>query len=153
VARISRSENMRRIRSKDTRPEMVVRRLLHSLGYRYKLHVRDLPGRPDLVFPSKRKIVLVQGCFWHQHSACIEGRIPNTRRRYWRPKLAGNVTRDRLNSRKLRQLGWRTFTIWECQISNESALQRMLRFLANPRRNSSRKKKDAQKGVSTFELG
>src|SRR6478672_2195406 len=92
-----RSEIMSRIRSSNTLPEMEVRRLLHGLGYRYVLHRRDLPGVPDLVFPSRKKIVFIQGCFWHQHKNCSDGRMPKSRPDYWKPKLQRNVERDRLN--------------------------------------------------------
>src|SRR6185436_14331986 len=108
-----RSENMRRIRSKDMKPELVVRRLVHELGFRFRLHRRDLPGSPDLVLPRHRKIVLVHGCFWHQHPECREGRIPGSRREYWEPKLARNVARDAANLSALQEAGWKTLVIWE----------------------------------------
>ena len=129
-----RSEIMSRIRSSDTRPEMQVRRLLHGLGYRYVLHRRDLPGAPDLVFPSRRKIVFVQGCFWHQHKGCIDGRIPKSRVSYWKPKLQHNVERDRLNISKLRRGGWRVMLVWECDAANPDTLRkRLTHFLGEPR--------------------
>jgi len=125
-----RSEIMSRIRSSDTHPEMQVRRLLHRLGYRYALHRRDLPGVPDLVFPSRRKIVLVQGCFWHQHKGCSDGRIPKSRVRYWEPKLQRNVERDRRNISKLRRDGWSVMLVWECDTANADSLRkRLVRFL------------------------
>ena len=124
---------MSRIKSCDTRPEMQVRRLLHGLGYRYILHLRDLPGVPDLVFPSRRKIVPVQGCFWHQHKGCIDGRIPKSRVAYWKPKLQRNVGRDRLNISKLRRAGWRVMLVWECDAAKPDTLRRRLtRFLGEP---------------------
>src|SRR5690348_4932801 len=95
INRERRSENMRRIRSKGMRPEIVVRSLVHSMGYRYRLHVPELPGKPDLVFPRLKKIIEVRGCFWHQHgSSCIDSHIPKTRRGYWKPKLQTNRNRD-----------------------------------------------------------
>lgn len=110
-----RSENMRRIRSTNTRPELVVRRLAHAMGHRFRLHRSDLPGKPDIVFPRLRKIIEVRGCFWHQHRGCIDSHIPKSRKHYWRPKLDRNVSRDKRNVRKLRRLGWRVLTVWECQ--------------------------------------
>src|SRR5258708_36517345 len=108
------SEIMSRIRNSDTRPEMQIRRLLHGLGYRYVLHRRDLPGVPDLVFPSRRKIVFIQGCFLHQHKGCIDGRIPKSRGFYLKTKLQRNVERDWLYILKLRRAGWKVKSLWEC---------------------------------------
>ena len=122
-----RSENMRRIRAKDTKPEMVVRKLLHSLGYRYRLHAKDLPGKPDIVFRKQKKLVLVHGCFWHQHSDCREGRLPGTRHEYWIPKLERNVERDRNQRAQLEAAGWQILTIWECKIPDASGLEGTLR--------------------------
>ena len=115
-----RSKNMRKIRSKDTRPEMKVRRLVYSLGYRYRLHPKDLPGRPDLVFKGRRKVIFVNGCFWHQHNdpSCKISRIPKSRPEYWLPKLQRNVERDKDNRAKLAVDGWKTLVIWECQVKN-----------------------------------
>jgi DNA mismatch endonuclease, patch repair protein len=111
-----------------------VRRLLHGLGYRYALHRRDLPGVPDLVFPSRRKIIFVQGCFWHQHKGCADGRIPKSRVGYWKPKLLRNVERDRQNISKLRRGGWKVLTLWECDAAKSDALRkRLTRFLGEPR--------------------
>ncbi len=123
---------MSRIRSRDMRPEMVVRRLLHSLGYRYRLHRKDLPGKPDLVFPSRRKVIFVHGCFWHQHSSsrCPIVRQPKSNRGYWDEKLARNVTRDRRNIRRLRAEGWGVLVCWECWVRDEQVLsERLVRFL------------------------
>lgn len=129
-----RSQNMSRIRSSDTAPEMQVRRLLHRLGYRYVLHDRNLPGVPDLVFQSRRKIVFVHGCFWHQHKGCVDGRIPKSRISYWKPKLERNVQRDRSNIAKLRRGGWRVMSVWECATGNPDALRkRLTRFLGKAR--------------------
>lgn len=128
-----RSENMRQIRSRDTAPEMAVRRLLHRLGYRYRLHVRELPGRPDLVFPSRRCVLMIHGCFWHGHQGCRESRMPSTNQQYWVPKLEKNYARDRDHLRALRRLGWRVIIIWECQTENLRRLERKLvRFLNQP---------------------
>ncbi len=132
-----RSANMRLIRSRDTMPELVVRRLVHKLGYRFRLHVATLPGRPDLVFPRLRKVIEVHGCFWHQHKGCIDSHIPNSRRKYWESKLGGNQERDRQNRRKLRALGWRVLVVWECEIRDIDKLARRLaRFLAETARHA-----------------
>jgi DNA mismatch endonuclease, patch repair protein len=111
-----RSYCMSRIRGKDTKPEMVVRLAAHALGYRYRLHVRSLPGCPDLVFPARRKVIFVHGCFWHRHR-CHEGQIvPLTRAAFWGTKLDGNRQRDKRTVRMLRAMGWQVLTLWECQV-------------------------------------
>jgi DNA mismatch endonuclease (patch repair protein) len=110
-----RSWNMSRIKSRDTNPELAVRRSLHRLGYRYRLHRNDLPGKPDLVLPKHRIVIFVHGCFWHQHSGCIDCSKPKTNAKYWGPKLSANLQRDRKNRRLLRRLGWTPIVIWECQ--------------------------------------
>jgi len=123
---------MRQIQAKNTSPELVVRRLVHSMGYRYRLHVASLPGKPDLVFPRLRRIIEVRGCFWHQHPGCIDSHIPKSRRGYWRPKLQGNTQRDANNTAKLRRLGWRVLVVWgcECEATNPRPLAgRLKRFL------------------------
>ena len=122
-----RSENMRRITSKHSRPEMIVRRLAHRLGFRFRLHRHDLPGKPDLTFPGRKVAIFVHGCFWHQHPGCREGRVPSSRNDYWGPKLARNVLRDKLNQEKLQKLGWHVVTIWECETDDESALTKVLK--------------------------
>ena len=106
---------MASIRATDTRPEVAVRRLAHRLGYRFRLHRRDLPGKPDLVLPKHHAVVFVHGCFWHQHK-CLGGRLPASNQAYWGPKLARNVERDANARRALREMGWRVLTIWECQL-------------------------------------
>lgn len=123
---------MAAVRSKHTKPELLVRRLVHSLGYRYRLHRRDLPGCPDLAFPRRRKVIFVHGCFWHRHS-CHKGRsLPATRRRFWEHKLADNKKRDGKIRRRLNSLGWRRLVIWECQTvpsRHQWLAERILRFL------------------------
>lgn len=123
---------MRAVKSGDTTPELIVRRLVHALGYRYRLHRRDLPGRPDLVFPRLGKAIQVHGCFWHRH-ACPAGQsTPATRLDYWNAKFTRNVDRDRRNLRKLRRLGWSVLVVWECQtrVAKRAALTlRLERFL------------------------
>lgn len=122
----ARSENMRRIRSRDTNPELAVRRSVHGMGYRFRLHVNSLPGRPDLVLPRHHKIIQVHGCFWHSHTGCPETHVPLTRRTYWGPKLARNKQRDKQTSAALRRLGWRVLVVWECQTKNGDALKKRL---------------------------
>jgi DNA mismatch endonuclease, patch repair protein len=132
-----RSENMRRIRAKDTSPELVVRRLVHKMGFRYRLHVAKLPGKPDLVFARSRKIIEVRGCFWHQHTGCIDSHVPRSRTHYWRPKLRGNVRRDKANVNRLIAEGWNVLVVWACETGAEARgvlAKRLSRFLANARR-------------------
>jgi len=112
-----RSANMARIRSKDTKPEMLVRKALYRLGFRFRLHVYGLPGRPDIVLPKYGTVIQVKGCFWHGHT-CPDGRLPKSNRDYWIPKLLANRSRDVVNDRKLRRLGWSVRNLWECRITN-----------------------------------
>lgn len=121
-----RRRNMAAIRSIDTAPELTVRRLLHRLGYRYVLHRRSLPGRPDLTFPSRRKIIFVHGCFWHMHDCRRGVVVPSTRTSYWQAKRRGNVERDSRNVKALEELGYRVFVVWECETRREAALREML---------------------------
>lgn len=126
-----RSRIMAAVKSRDTTPEMVVRRLVHGLGYRYRLHARDLPGTPDLVLPRHRKIINVCGCFWHLHG-CPRCRIPSSRRDYWVAKLERNAARDRRVNRVLRRAGWSVLVVWECQTRRkrlDSLEHRVSRFL------------------------
>lgn len=127
----NRSDNMRRIRSRDTKPELLVRSLVHRLGFRFRLHRDGLPGKPDIVFVSRRRVIFVNGCFWHQHRGCIDGRLPKSRRHYWMPKLKRNAQRDRERIAALKQLGWKTLVIWDCQTKNEGRLTAtLLNFLS-----------------------
>lgn len=135
--------NMQAIRSKDTAPELTVRRLLHKLGYRYRLHRRDLPGRPDIVLGSRRKAIEVRGCFWHQHPdpGCSKATLPATRREWWAAKLQANVRRDSENLSALSAAGWDVLVVWECELRDYAELQtRLMDFLgpsgANPRRHA-----------------
>ena len=124
-----RSELMSRVRAVDTKPEMVVRRLVYGMGYRYRIHRRDLPGKPDLVFPSKRKVIFVHGCFWHQHN-CRRAARPVTNVEFWNDKLDRNVSRDRNNLRKLREIPWEPLIIWECEMADKEQLAaRLSKFL------------------------
>ena len=125
---------MSRVRSKDTTPELQIRRLLYRLGYRYRLHRRDLPGVPDVVFPGRKKVIFIHGCFWHQHRCKRGRRIPATRQDYWIPKLSRNVGRDRANRHKLRKMGWQVLIVWECQIrrwQEDRLVQRLVDFLGD----------------------
>lgn len=126
-----RSALMSRIRAKDTQPEMAVRRLLHALGYRYVLHDKRLPGKPDLVFPGRRKVIFVHGCFWHGHS-CGRGFRPSSNAAFWAAKIDSNRSRDRRNVRAIRAQGWRVFIVWECAAQPkkmEALRQRLVAFL------------------------
>ena len=111
-----RSSVMARIRSKDTKPELLVRSELHKQGLRYRLHRKNLPGKPDIVFVSKRLAIFVHGCFWHSHNDCIDGRVPKSNTMYWESKLKRNVERDVENRQKLKDQGWRTLVVWECEV-------------------------------------
>lgn len=122
-----RSEIMARVRSKDTAPEMFVRRLIFSMGYRYRLHAPDLPGKPDLVFRSRAKVVFVHGCFWHRHQNCANTRDPKSRQKFWREKLDGNRARDARNRRALARAGWKVMTVWECQLKKWEPLEKNIR--------------------------
>lgn len=127
-----RSENMRRIKSKNTKPEMTVRQLAHRLGYRFRLHRADLPGKPDMVFVSRKKVIFIHGCFWHQHNDpnCRDGRAPRSKSEYWGPKLLRNVERDETAVAALRAKGWHVLILWECETANAAALaERIERFL------------------------
>ncbi|MEX2451693.1 MAG: very short patch repair endonuclease [Rhodospirillales bacterium] len=131
----ARSATMRAIRSKGMKPEMAVRRLVHAMGYRYRLHRHDMPGRPDLVFPSRNKVIFVHGCFWHQHDDpnCKIAHTPKSNQSYWLPKLKRNKTRDKQHQIKLREMGWDVLVIWECELkTNGDSLNSKIRgFLGN----------------------
>jgi DNA mismatch endonuclease (patch repair protein) len=120
---------MRKIQYKDTKPELIVRRIVTKLGYRYRLHDKTLPGRPDLTLHKTKSVIFVHGCFWHQHSDCREGRIPRSRTEYWGPKLARNVERDQSHQATLSAGGWRLLTVWECELSDPNLSERIESFL------------------------
>ncbi|MBI3664250.1 MAG: DNA mismatch endonuclease Vsr [Acidobacteria bacterium] len=126
LTRRERSVRMSLIRSRNTKPEIAVRRLVHGLGYRFRLHGK-LAGRPDLVFRSKAKVIFVHGCFWHLHRGCPRCRPPKSRLAYWRPKLRRNAVRDTQVRRALRRSGWRSLVVWECELENAARLTRKLR--------------------------
>lgn len=117
---------MQAVKTKDTTPELIVRRLLHAEGYRFRLHRKDLPGTPDIVLPGRRKAIFVHGCFWHAHG-CAKGRAPKSKLDYWAPKLAQNVERDARKVRELEAAGWRVLTVWGCETGDRDALRAELR--------------------------
>ena len=126
----ARSMNMSRIRSRDTSPEIAVRRALHKEGLRFRLHVRNLPGKPDLVFPSRRACVFVHGCFWHGCPNCVDGtRKVKSNRSYWSPKIEGNRERDARHVAALHDAGWSVFVIWECQVREPARVAQLRRKL------------------------
>jgi DNA mismatch endonuclease (patch repair protein) len=129
-----RSERMGLVRGKNTKPELIVRRLIYGLGYRYRLHERSLPGFPDIVFKSRHKAIFVHGCFWHRHEGCSMNRTPKSRLDFWVPKLDGNKKRDEQNICKLDCMGWSSLVIWECEIRDRMELQqRIVTFLEDRR--------------------
>lgn len=132
----TRSYNMSQIRGKDTKPEMLVRRFLHSNRFRYRLHLKDLPGKPDLVLPKYNSVVLVHGCFWHVHEGCEYFKIPGTRTEWWKDKLYGNKDRDEANIDQLKDMGWDVIVIWECELkqgSQEKTLTKLIQKLKENR--------------------
>lgn len=132
----TRSYNMSQIRGKDTKPEMLVRKFLHSNGFRYRLHLKNLPGKPDLVLPKYNSVVLVHGCFWHVHEGCEYFKIPDTRTEWWKEKLYGNKERDKANIRKLTDIGWDVIVVWECELKKENqekTLAKLIRKLEENR--------------------
>lgn len=129
----ARRRTMQAVKDKDTKPEMAVRRMTHAMGYRYRLHRKDLPGKPDLVFPSRRKIIFVHGCFWHGHDCRRGARTPKTNRDYWQAKIARNAARDDKARKALSKLGWSILTIWECKLAKpDSVRKKISRFLERP---------------------
>ena len=125
----TRSYNMSRIRAKDTSPELLVRKFLHARGFRYKLHDRSLPGSPDLVLPKYKTIIFVHGCFWHGHADCKYFVVPKTRTDFWMGKIMTNMSNDALAVRRLRAMGWKVFTVWECQLKPKLVRQTLARLM------------------------
>jgi len=119
---------MASVKSKDTKPEIIVRKLLHSMGYRFRLHRKDLPGSPDIVLPKYHKVIFIHGCFWHGHEGCLRAKIPETNREFWEEKIRKNVKRDRDNCTKLIELGWQPIIIWGCEVSDLEKLRKRLRI-------------------------
>jgi DNA mismatch endonuclease (patch repair protein) len=127
----TRSDIMRAVKGRDTKPEITVRRMVHAMGYRYRLHRDDLPGKPDLVFSSRKKIIFVHGCFWHGHDCKRGARVPKTNRQYWKRKIGRNIERDERNFAALQAAGWEVMPVWECEIRAEETLKnRLCAFLA-----------------------
>jgi DNA mismatch endonuclease (patch repair protein) len=128
---MDRSANMRAIRGKNTRPEMFVRRLVHGMGYRFRLHRANLAGKPDLVFPSRSKVIFVHGCFWHGHTCRTGRRVPIQNRPYWVAKITSNKARDKTSRNTLKKSGWHCLVLWECQLKDTVEVQRkIVRFLS-----------------------
>jgi DNA mismatch endonuclease (patch repair protein) len=123
----TRSDIMRAVKSRDTKPEMTVRRMVYAMGYRYRLHRKDLPGKPDLVFPSRKKIIFVHGCFWHGHACPRGARTPKTNRDYWEGKINRNRERDAQSGKTLMKEGWNVLIIWECKLKDQGLLEDILR--------------------------
>lgn len=133
VSEETRGYIMSSVRSKDTGPELVVRKLLHGLSYRYRLHKRGLPGSPDIVFQKRKRVIFVHGCFWHGHR-CRYGRLPKSKIEYWEPKIAKNQERDKMNIHRLEHLGWNVLVIWQCELKNiDSVRKRLIQFLGPTR--------------------
>ncbi len=126
-----RSEIMARVKGQDTKPEILVRSIVHSLGYRFRLYRRDLPGNPDITLPKHRKVIFVHGCFWHGHKRCPRAARPTTNIAFWRKKLDSNIDRDRRNIRQLRKDGWRVLVVWQCQTRKPETLKRALSKFLN----------------------
>lgn len=121
-----RSQIMSRISGKDTKPEIVVRSLLHRMGYRFRLHKQSMPGRPDIILPKHKKVIFVHGCFWHGHKDCPRSKRPSTNVEFWNKKIDGNIERDKKNIKSLENLGWETLILWTCEIKNQDVLKHKL---------------------------
>jgi DNA mismatch endonuclease, patch repair protein len=134
LTRAERSKRMALIRSKNTKPEVLVRKIAHSCGYRFRSHVSDLPGKPDLVFPRRKKVIFVHGCFWHRHPGCALARLPKSKLRFWIPKLTENRRRDLRNIARLRRANWSVSVVWECQLKNPASLERKIRRFLEAKR-------------------
>lgn len=127
-----RSEIMRKIGPKNSKPELFMRSMIHSLGYRFRLHRKDLPGTPDLVFPRYRKVIFINGCFWHGHKGCKRSKLPDTNRNFWETKISRNIENDNKNTNRLNELRWSSLTIWECEIKKDNTdylRQKVTKFL------------------------
>ena len=130
ISKEKRSWNMSRIRSKDTKPEMIVRSLLHRMGYRFRLHDKGLPGKPDIVLPKYKTVIFVHGCFWHRHLKCKYAYTPKSKIDFWEKKFADNISRFKIVKKKLEHLNWNVFVIWECEIkSNADLVNKLGRYI------------------------
>ncbi len=127
ISKEKRSWNMSRIKCKDTKPELIVRTLLHMMGYRFRLYRKDLPGKPDIVLPKYRTVIFVHGCFWHRHKGCKFAYIPKSRVEFWQKKFKENVQRDKKKQANLKKAGWKVITIWECETSKLSELEKKIK--------------------------
>lgn len=125
-SKAKRSWLMGRVKGRDTKPEILVRSFIHRMGYRFRIHRRDLPGNPDIVFPRHRKVIFVHGCFWHGHGRCLRSKRPTTNKDFWNEKLDGNIERDKRFRRALQRLGWKVFVIWQCETREPEKLLRKL---------------------------
>lgn len=121
-----RSRIMSRIKGRETKPEKLVRSLLHGMGYRFRLHAKNLPGKPDIVLPRHNKVIFVHGCFWHGHKRCKRAKRPATRKEFWNRKIDGNIKRDEKVKRQLRALGWQVLVVWQCQTRDQKKLSKLL---------------------------
>lgn len=131
VSPAKRSQMMAGIRRSDTKPEMIVRKALHAMGYRYRLHDQKLPGRPDIVLPKYGAVIQVNGCFWHGHSCKYGSVVPKTRTEFWRAKISENIARDRATGKKLKALGWRVIIVWECSLKEASTITKEIDRIAD----------------------
>jgi DNA mismatch endonuclease, patch repair protein len=125
----TRSYNMSQIQAKDTKPEIIVRKFLHANGFRYRLHVKDLPGKPDLVLPKYNTVIFVHGCFWHVHEGCKYFKLPETNNEFWKEKLYGNKMRDEKHIRVLKDLGWNVIVVWECELKPEKKVKTLIKLI------------------------
>nr|WP_319776211.1 very short patch repair endonuclease [uncultured Sphaerochaeta sp.] len=119
-SKIKRSKIMSKISGKNTKPEIIIRKIAHKLGHRFRLHRKDLPGKPDIVFPKYKKVIFVNGCFWHGHKNCSRSTLPITRKKFWQEKIGANKRRDKRNKAALTKLGWSYLVIWQCEIKNST---------------------------------
>lgn len=127
----NRSYNMSRVRSKDTKPEMLVRKFLHKNGFRYRLHIKELPGKPDIVLPKYKTVIFIHGCFWHGHEGCKKASLPETRTEWWTAKIQKNAANDQKAETALLDLGWRVIKIWECELNSKTIIQTLNKLLIN----------------------
>lgn len=122
-SREKRSQIMSHVGGKNTKPELIVRSILHRMGYRFRLHRRDLPGKPDITFPKYKKVIFIHGCFWHGHEGCPKSKRPDTNKEFWNKKLDKNIARDKINMEKIKELGWDVLVVWTCELKNMDTLK------------------------------
>jgi DNA mismatch endonuclease, patch repair protein len=127
--KLTRSYNMSQVKGKDTKPEMIVRKFLFKNGFRYRLHVKNIPGKPDLVLPKYKTVVLINGCFWHGHENCKYSVIPKTRTEWWFQKISDTQTRDQFTEQELKKLGWKILTVWTCELKNKNEDIRLTKLI------------------------